>query len=110
EQDKVIALSLQKDLLGGETNILEDLAGDRCFGTALRTVLQELSYLVAGVREHAGIVMHFVGASPNWHGLWFTDGWSIDNPQPYEHSTRASRPLDTEFHRGCTVLRTVHPN
>jgi len=51
EQDEVIALSLQKDLLGGETNILEDLAGDIGLSTAPCTVLQKLLYFVAGVRE-----------------------------------------------------------
>ena len=51
EHDEVIPLGLQKDLLGRETNILEDLAGDICLGTAPRTVLQELPDLVAGGRE-----------------------------------------------------------
>jgi hypothetical protein len=51
EHNKVIPLGLQQDLLSGETSILEDLAGDICLGTALRTVLQELLYFVAGVRE-----------------------------------------------------------
>jgi len=39
EQDEVIALSLEKDLLGWQTNILEELTGDICLGTAPRTVL-----------------------------------------------------------------------
>jgi hypothetical protein len=39
EQDQVIALGFQKNLLGGETNILKDLAGDIGLGTAPRTVL-----------------------------------------------------------------------
>jgi hypothetical protein len=51
EHDEVIPLRLQKDVLGRETNILKNLAGDICLGTAPRTVLQELLYLVAGVRE-----------------------------------------------------------
>src|SRR5207249_7352019 len=51
EQDEVIALGLQQDLLSGETNILEDLAVDLCLGTSPRTVLQELPYFVASVRE-----------------------------------------------------------
>jgi len=51
EQDQVIALGLQKYLLSGETNILEELAGDTCLSTTLRTVFQELSYLMAGICE-----------------------------------------------------------
>jgi hypothetical protein len=39
EQDHVIALGFQKNLFGGETNILKELAGDICLGTAPRTVL-----------------------------------------------------------------------
>jgi hypothetical protein len=39
EQDEVISLGLQQDLLGWQTNILEDLAGDICLGTAPRTAL-----------------------------------------------------------------------
>ena len=110
EQDEVIALSLQKDLLGGETNILEDLAGDIGLSTAPCTVLQKLLYFVAGVREEAGIMMYFVGASPNRHGLWLTDCRGIDNSQPYEHSARALRPLDAECHCGGAVRRSVHTN
>jgi hypothetical protein len=51
EHDEVIALGLQKDLLRRETNILEEPTGDICLSTAPCTVLQELPYLVARVRE-----------------------------------------------------------
>ena len=51
EHNEVIPLGRQQDLLSRETSILEDLAGDICLGTALCTVLQELLYFVAGVRE-----------------------------------------------------------
>ena len=110
EHDKVIPLGLQKDLLSRETTILEELAGNICLGTAPRTVLQELLYLVVGVRQQGGIMVHFVGACPKRHRLRLADGWGIDNPQPDEHSARVLRPSNTKFHCGCTVCRTVQPN
>jgi hypothetical protein len=110
EQNEVIPLGLEKDLLGWQTNILEELAGDICLGTSPRTVLQKLPYFVGSVHKQAGIMVHLVGASPKWHWLWLIDCWGIDNPQPDEHSARALRPLDTEFDRGRAVLRTIHPN
>jgi len=107
EHDQVTGFGLQENMLGWEPGILEYLARYTCLGTPLCTVLQELLYFMAGVREQGGIVMHFVGASPKRHGLWSADGWGIDNPQPDEHGARVLRPLDTKFHCGCTVRRTV---
>jgi hypothetical protein len=55
-------------------------------------------------------MVHLVGASPERHWLWLTDGWDIDDPKSDEYSARALRPLDTEFDCGSAVLRAVHPN
>jgi hypothetical protein len=110
EHDEVILLSLQENMLGWEPGILAYLARYTCLGTALCTVLQELLYFVAGVREQGSIMVHFVSASPKRHGLRLADCWGIDNPQTYEHSARVLRPSDTKFHCGCTVRRTVYPH
>src|SRR5712691_1256859 len=97
-------------MLGWEPGILAYLARYTRLGTPLCTVLQELVYFVAGVREQGGIMMHFVGASPQRHGLRLADGWGIDNPQSYEHGARVLGPSDTKFHCGYTVRRTVYPH
>jgi hypothetical protein len=107
EHDKVILLRLQENMLGREPGILEGLVRDTRLGTPLRTVLQELLYLVVGVREQSGIMVHFVGACPKRHGLRLANGWGIDNPQPDEHGARAVCPSDTKFHCGCTIHRTI---
>jgi hypothetical protein len=107
EHDEVILLGLQENMLGGEPGILEELIPDTCLGTPLCTVLQELLYFMAGIRKQGGIMVHFVGACPKRHGLWLTDGWGIDNPQPNEHGASVLRPADTQIHGGCTVGRTI---
>jgi hypothetical protein len=110
EHDEVILLGLQENMLGWQPGILEYLARYTRLGTSLCTVPQELLYFVAGVRQQGGIMVHFVSTCPERHWLWPAYCRGIDDPQPYDYSTRTLRPLDTEFHCGGTVRRTVHSN